>query len=73
MLDRGLLATLNSDDPAYFGGYLEDNFTAIDQALGLGRDQLAVIARNGFAAMFLPPAEKEAALADFDRSLPGVG
>ena len=70
MLDRGLLATLNSDDPAYFGGYLEDNFTAIDQALGLGPDRLTAIARNGFSALFLSPAEKAAALADFDRSLP---
>jgi len=72
MLDRGLLATVNSDDPAYFGGYLEDNFTAIDQALALGRDRLAAIARNGFSAAFLGPAEKEAALAEFDRSLTGI-
>ena len=72
MLDRGLLATVNSDDPAYFGGYLEDNFTAIDQALNLGRDRLAAIARNGFSAAFLGPAEKEAALAEFDRSLTGI-
>src|SRR5262245_59977556 len=68
MLDSGLLVTLNSDDPAYFGGYIGDNFHAIQSAVGLGETELRAIARNGFAASFMPEAEKSAALAAFDSS-----
>src|SRR4029077_11800595 len=71
MIDRGLLVTLNSDDPAYFGGYLNENYHAIREALALSRQEVEAIARNGFAASFLPPAEKAAALAAFDRHLAG--
>jgi adenosine deaminase len=71
MIDRGLLVTLNSDDPAYFGGYLNENYHAIHEALALSRQEVEAIARNGFAASFLPPAEKAAALAAFDRHLAG--
>jgi adenosine deaminase len=67
MIDRGLFVTLNSDDPAYFGGYLNENYHAVQEALGLDRREIEAIARNGFAASFLPPAEKAAALAAFDR------
>ncbi len=52
MLDLGLNVTLNSDDPAYFGGYLNSNYQAVADALGLGRDEIGQIARNGFAASF---------------------
>jgi adenine deaminase len=69
MIDRGLFVTLNSDDPAYFGGYLNENYHAVHQALGLDRQEIEVLARNGFAASFLPPAEKAAALAAFDRHI----
>ncbi len=69
MIDRGLLITINSDDPAYFGGYLNENYHAIREALGLDRAEIEAIARNGFAASFLPAAEKEAALAAFDHHL----
>jgi adenine deaminase len=69
MLDDGLVVTLNSDDPAYFGGYLNENYRAVQQALGLRRDEVAGIARNGFSAAFAPPGEKEKALAAFDRAL----
>ena len=69
MIDRGLLVTINSDDPAYFGGYLNENYRAIQEALLLDQKEMEAIARNGFAASFLPPAKKAAALAAFDRHL----
>jgi len=58
MLDRGLLACINSDDPAYFGGYIDDNLAALDRQFGLGPDRLALLAENGIEASFLTPAEK---------------
>jgi adenosine deaminase len=70
MLDSGLVVTLNSDDPAYFGGYMSDNFHAVQSALDLGETELRTIARNGFAASFMSEADKSAALAAFDSSLP---
>ena len=57
MLDAGLTVTVNSDDPAYFGGYVNANYRAVQQALDLGRDDLATLARNSFEASFLEPAE----------------
>jgi adenine deaminase len=71
MIDRGLFVTLNSDDPAYFGGYLNENFRAVQEALDLDRAEIEVIARNGFAASFMRDAEKAAALAEFDRRITG--
>ncbi|TFD12095.1 adenosine deaminase [Cryobacterium sp. TMT4-10] len=58
LLDRGLLVCVNSDDPAYFGGYIDDNLTALDREFGLGPHRLALLARNGIEASFLTPAEK---------------
>jgi adenine deaminase len=69
MMDRGLLVTVNSDDPAYFGGYVNDNYRAVQQSLGLNREEIIAIARNGFAASMMPAAEKQQALADFDRAV----
>jgi adenosine deaminase len=54
MLAQGLKATVNSDDPAYFGGYVADNYRAIAAARGLDRDALATLARNSFTGSFLP-------------------
>ncbi|MFD5429724.1 adenosine deaminase [Streptomyces sp. NPDC127084] len=53
MMDAGLLVTVNSDDPAYFGGYIGDTFHAVREALGLDREQMRQLARNSFAASFL--------------------
>ncbi|MFD3493151.1 adenosine deaminase [Streptomyces sp. NPDC058690] len=53
MLDAGLVCTVNSDDPAYFGGYVGDTFHAVQEALGLEREQLRTLARNSFEAAFL--------------------
>lgn len=69
MLDAGLTVTLNSDDPAYFGGYMAENFAAVDAALDLSGPELTAIARNGFSASFMDEAEKAGALADFDRAV----
>ncbi len=60
LLDMGLCVTVNSDDPAYFGGYVAENYRAAADALGLGRDDIVRLARNSFAASFLGPAEKQA-------------
>lgn len=69
MLDKGLLASVNSDDPAYFGGYINRNYTAVSEALGLGRDEIAALVRNGINASLMPATEKTKALGDVDRVL----
>ena len=58
LLDAGLVATVNSDDPAYFGGYVLRNYTDTFAALGLGADHALVLACNGFEASFLDASEK---------------
>ena len=67
LLDRGLLVTVNSDDPAYFGGYVADNFRDSAAALGLNRDYLLKLARNSFVASFLSAEQHRAYLGDVDR------
>ncbi|MEW2081210.1 adenosine deaminase [Streptomyces sp. NPDC005283] len=57
MMEAGLLCTVNSDDPAYFGGYVGDTFHAVHEALGLTEDQLRELARNSFLASFLDDDE----------------
>jgi adenosine deaminase len=64
MLDAGLAATVNSDDPAYFGGYLHDNVAAVTRALGLTDGHRRRLAENSFRASFLPEADKLRHLAD---------
>ncbi|MEU4260712.1 adenosine deaminase [Streptomyces argenteolus] len=61
MMAAGLLCTVNSDDPAYFGGYAGDNFQAVHEALGLDREQLRTLARNSFEAAFLDHDEERRA------------
>jgi len=58
LLAAGVPVTVNSDDPAYFGGYLDANLEAITAACGLGEDQLDQLSRNSIEASFLPTAEK---------------
>ncbi|KRB51565.1 MAG: adenosine deaminase [Pseudomonadota bacterium] len=67
MLGLGLRATINSDDPAYFGGYLGQNWVETAQALDLSRDELVTLARNSFTGSFLGPDEIAAHLAQIDR------
>jgi adenosine deaminase len=59
LLDLGLRATVNSDDPAYFGGYLTENFLAVADPLGLGRDEIECLVRNSIEASFADPRRKE--------------
>ena len=65
LLDLGLCVTVNSDDPAYVGGYIADNFQAAQAELDLSRDDIHRLARNSFQASFLSPGEKR----DFIREL----
>jgi adenosine deaminase len=69
MLRAGLRATINSDDPAYFGGYVNANYGAAAAGRGLTRDDLATLARNSFLGSFLGEAEKAAHLARLDAYL----
>jgi adenine deaminase len=62
MLHRGLCVTVNSDDPAYFGGYIAENFVAAQQALHLTAPEIYQLTRNAIQAAFLPDAEKQALL-----------
>ncbi|MGW9077653.1 adenosine deaminase [Streptomyces kronopolitis] len=66
MLDAGLLVTVNSDDPSYFGGYAEDNFRAVRDALGLDQETMRTLARNSFRAAFLDEAARARHLRDVD-------
>ena len=59
LLRRGLCVTINSDDPAYFGGYVAENYRAAREALVLSREDIVQLAKNSFEASFLPPEEKE--------------
>ncbi|CAL9540665.1 adenosine deaminase [Streptomyces sp. enrichment culture] len=61
MLDAGLMCTVNSDDPAYFGGYVGDTFDAVRETLGLGPERLRELARNSFLAAFLDDDEERRA------------
>ena len=53
MLEKGLFVTVNSDDPAYFGGYINDNFLAVSTALNLNKEDIFLLAKNSFNASFL--------------------
>ena len=66
LLDEGLAATVNSDDPAYFGGYINDNYLAAFDALPLDVHHARRLAKNSFAAAFLEPERKRAYLAEVD-------
>jgi adenine deaminase len=66
LLDAGLCVTVNSDDPAYFGGYLLENYRAIQTVLGLTRDDVLRLARNAIDASFLDEPARRALVADLD-------
>jgi adenosine deaminase len=67
LLDLGLCVTVNSDDPAYFGGYITENLLASQKALGLTRHDIYTLARNAFEASFLGAGEKRRLIAELDR------
>ncbi len=66
MLRAGLCITINSDDPAYFGGYMNANFIASADALDLSRAELVQLAKNGFCASFAPAERKQLWLEELD-------
>jgi adenosine deaminase len=66
LLDLGVCVTVNSDDPAYFGGYLLENYLAVQQALDLSKPDLALLARNSIEASFLAPSEQRRWFAAID-------
>jgi len=66
LLDLGLCVTVNSDDPAYLGGYIAENFQATQAELNLSRDDIHRLARNSFQASFLSPGEKRGFIQELD-------
>jgi len=66
MLDAGLVVSVNSDDPSYFGGYAGDNYAAVGAELGLDRETLAEVARQSFRSSFLPDWRQEALIDEVD-------
>ncbi|MGL1893431.1 MAG: adenosine deaminase [Spirochaetaceae bacterium] len=71
LLDYGLCVTVNSDDPAYFGGYINQNFIELWQALNLSKDDITLLAKNSFAASFLPFDEKQKYYNEIDTYING--
>ncbi|MEL7539752.1 MAG: adenosine deaminase [Pseudomonadota bacterium] len=67
MLDLGLKATINSDDPAYFGGYVNQNYRETAAAVGLTADDIVTLARNSFTGSFLTSEEQARHLKDIDK------
>jgi adenosine deaminase len=59
MIEAGLMVTVNSDDPAYFGGYIDDNYRLLERDLGIGREQLIELAANSFRAAFLSEERRD--------------
>lgn len=66
LMDRGVLVTLNSDDPAYFGGYADDVYRETAAALSLSREELATLARNSAEAAFVSAARRDELVAEID-------
>ncbi len=66
LLEAGVLVTINSDDPAYFGGYVNENYFAVSDAFGLDQSQIEQLGRNSFMGSFLTDAEKRRTLEEFD-------
>jgi len=62
MMEMDLLATVHSDDPAYFGGYMNENYNAVAAALNLSKKQVVQLAKNGFTASWMTDTEKEKAI-----------
>lgn len=68
-LDAGLLVTVNSDDPSYFGGYLNDNYRAVHEHLGLSEKEIIQLVKNSFAGSFLSDSEKQSQLDKVDQQI----
>jgi adenosine deaminase len=68
-LDKGLMVSVNSDDPAYFGGYVNDNYWAVANGLSLSGDEIVAIVRNGVESSLMTRPVKDQTLAEIDRVL----
>jgi adenosine deaminase len=66
MLREGLCVTVNSDDPAYFGGYVADNYSAVRNGLGFAREEFRAVAENSFKASFLSEGEMKELLKELE-------
>jgi adenosine deaminase len=66
LLDLGVRVTVNSDDPAYFEGYIVDNYLAVARGLGLTREDLVRLARNSIEAAFISDEEKAVLLGELE-------
>ncbi len=73
LLESGLKVTVNSDDPAYFGGYLNENYLALHRDLNMTREQAIQLARNSFEAGFTGEEEKQDLLACLERYVQETG
>jgi len=69
LLDRGVCVTINSDDPAYFGGYIEENYDAVRKALNLTPEDIYQLAKNSFQAAFITETEKKELIAKLDAAV----
>lgn len=67
MMENGILVTINSDDPAYFGGYINENYLAVQRALNLNEQNIYVLAKNSFIASFLSKDDKKRMIARLDK------
>jgi adenosine deaminase len=67
LLELGIRVTVNSDDPAYFGGYVTDNLVVLQEAAGLGPAELVQLQRNAIEISWLPSGSKDKLLADLER------
>jgi adenosine deaminase len=70
LLDAGLCVTVNADDPAYFGGYMNDNLCQTAAALGLSTADIIQLARNSFEASFITPAQRAEMMQKLELYLP---
>lgn len=59
MLDKNMMVTINSDDPSYFGGYVNENYLEVARALNLTKDDILILAKNSFTSSFLSDADKK--------------
>ncbi|MFA9565767.1 MAG: adenosine deaminase [Acidimicrobiales bacterium] len=73
LLDQGVKVTVNSDDPAYFGGYVGDNYVAVADALDLDRADVVTLARNSLEASFLDEAARQQLIDELDRYVARAG
>jgi len=66
LMEKGLRVTINSDDPAYFGGYINENYLVAQEALKLDKKDIYKIAKNSFEASFIDAHRKEQMIAKLD-------